>query len=224
MLTKLFMNFVLIGAEWVLWLLVALSVISITIAIERAVFFVKHSLGSLTIKNTIVPLLKKRRFTEVLKLTGERSTTEGNIIAAGIEACQKESPDAVERRMSGTMTLEQEKLERRLSFLGTLGNNAPFIGLLGTVLGIIKAFHDLSLDKKGGAEAVMSGISEALVATAVGLFVAIPAVVAYNFFQRAIARRMANSEALAEALLAGLKSNEGCSELPEADGANRADQ
>ncbi len=77
-------------------------------------------------------------------------------------------------------------LEKRLGILATFGNNAPFIGLLGTVLGIIKAFHDLGTAKEFGVQVVMEGISEALVATAMGLFVAIPSVIAYNYFVRRI--------------------------------------
>src|SRR5581483_10425719 len=76
--------------------------------------------------------------------------------------------------------------ERNLSILATIGSNAPFVGLFGTVLGIIKAFHDLSQQGNTGASMVTAGISEALVATAVGLLVAIPAVVAFNIFQRKV--------------------------------------
>ncbi len=79
-------------------------------------------------------------------------------------------------------------LEKRLGILATFGNNAPFIGLFGTVLGIIKAFHDLANTSDFGIKVVMSGISEALVATAMGLFVAIPSVIAYNYFVRKIKR------------------------------------
>ncbi|WP_456399452.1 MotA/TolQ/ExbB proton channel family protein [Persephonella sp.] len=77
-------------------------------------------------------------------------------------------------------------LEKRLGILATFGNNAPFIGLFGTVLGIIKAFHDLGTSTEFGVRVVMQGISEALVATAMGLFVAIPAVISYNYFVRKV--------------------------------------
>ena len=91
--------------------------------------------------------------------------------------------------VSGTVARSRIEYERRLAFLGTLGNNAPFVGLFGTVLGIIRAFADLAGNPDAaGSGTVMAGISEALVATAVGLFVALPAVVAYNFFQRALRR------------------------------------
>ncbi len=77
-------------------------------------------------------------------------------------------------------------LEKRLGILATFGNNAPFIGLFGTVLGVIKAFHDLATSNQFGVSVVMEGISQALVATALGLFVAIPSVIAYNYFVRKI--------------------------------------
>ena len=96
-----------------------------------------------------------------------------------------------------------------LSFLGTLGSNAPFVGLFGTVLGIIKAFHDLgAVNVKGAAvqQTVMAGISEALVATAVGLAVAIPAVVAYNGFQRWLKNMTARTNALGHALVGHLRT------------------
>ena len=98
-------------------------------------------------------------------------------------------PAALEAAIDGEMTKRRRELERGMTLLGTLGNNAPFIGLLGTVIGVIVAFADLADGQnKVQMDKVMGGIAEALVATGVGLFVAIPAVVAYNIFQKKIAR------------------------------------
>jgi biopolymer transport protein ExbB len=116
--------------------------------------------------------------------------------------------------MEGASALQRLKLEKRLAFLGTLGNNAPFIGLLGTVIGIIAAFDELGKVKMaaaGGAsqlapEAVMARISEALVATAIGILIAIPAVAAFNAFQRVVKGTVANTDALGHLLLAHLKA------------------
>jgi len=94
-----------------------------------------------------------------------------------------EGPFVMAELMDSRTGIERNRLDKRLIILGTIGNNAPFIGLLGTVMGIIKAFHDLSLAAVQGPQTVMAGISEALIATAVGLFVAIPAVVFYNYFK-----------------------------------------
>ena len=79
--------------------------------------------------------------------------------------------------MESLIIQEKHKMDKGLVILGTLGNNAPFIGLFGTVIGIIKAFHDLAQNPEGGPSVVMAGVSEALVATAVGILVAIPAVI-----------------------------------------------
>ena len=107
-----------------------------------------------------------------------------------------------ERFWPPSLGRERLVLERRLTFLGTLGNNAPFIGLFGTVLGIIRAFHDLSLGSMKGHTSVMAGISEALVATAIGLFVAIPAVMAFNYFQKQVDHTLSVTEALSQGVLA----------------------
>ena len=117
-----------------------------------------------------------------------------------------DGPAAVEERKAGAIERERARYESRLAFLGTLGNNAPFIGLFGTVLGIIRAFHDLAGASLQGTQAVMSGIAEALVATGVGLLVALPAVASYNAFTRLVERRTSATEVLAHEILALLKT------------------
>ena len=166
------------GAQWVLWLLVALSVISLGIMIERWWFFRTHRLTPPALAADVRTLLRH---------CAGNAALEGTPPAAELAA-------AVE----GAKAQEKLRLERNLAFLATLGSNGPFIGLFGTVLGIIKAFHDLSASELGaGASTVMAGISEALVATAVGLMVAIPAVVAFNYFNRRIKVRMAEVDWMA---------------------------
>jgi biopolymer transport protein ExbB len=105
------------------------------------------------------------------------------------------------------------KLDARLAVLGTIGANAPFIGLLGTVLGIIKAATDI-LKETGDPTAVMKGVFEALVATAVGLFVAIPAVIAYNYFQRQVKGTLAQVDSLAHLVLTTVSAERRASPPP----------
>jgi biopolymer transport protein ExbB len=109
--------------------------------------------------------------------------------------------------MAAEAQVQRLRSERNLAFLGTLGNNAPFIGLLGTVIGIIGAFKQL--DASGGqlTTGLMAAIGEALVATAVGILVALPAVAAYNAFQRAIAVRLSGGDLLGRELLAHLHAS-----------------
>ena len=117
--------------------------------------------------------------------------------------------DNLARSLRRAATVELTTLERTVPFLATTGSTAPFIGLFGTVLGIIKAFRDLSLETRAGASAVMAGISEALVATAIGLLVAIPAVVAYNYLQRQVKQTIVHSGSLNQQVLFRLRAEEG---------------
>jgi biopolymer transport protein ExbB/TolQ len=98
--------------------------------------------------------------------------------------------------------------QRALSFLGTVGSNGPFIGLLGTVIGVILSFAELGKNPKGGLEVVGPGISEALVATAVGLLVAIPAVISFNMFKAALKTRSNNSDFLTRLVIAQLRRSD----------------
>ena len=94
----------------------------------------------------------------------------------------------IERILRQLVSSQVVQLERKLSFLATTGNSAPFIGLFGTVWGIMEAFHNIGLSGATSLAIVAPGISEALIATAVGLFAAIPAVIAYNYFVSRIRR------------------------------------
>jgi biopolymer transport protein ExbB len=132
-------------------------------------------------------------------LAGTRGP-EARVAASGIDQLDR-GTEAISEAMASTKSRVRLEMERNLGILGTLGNNAPFIGLFGTVLGIIKAFADLSRNQGGGAAMVMSGISAALVATAVGLMVAIPAVIAFNFFQTKVRRTLGRVDAVAHLIL-----------------------
>ena len=199
-LTESFLQFSLLGAEWVLWLLVVLSVLSVYVMLERALFFRSLSNTDITLRRPLLKDLAAGDFDSAVRRV-ENSVSSGGRMVAELLSQASRSPDAAEAAVAGVRAEEKIRLERNLSFLGTLGANAPFIGLFGTVLGIIRAFDDLAASglKPGGEEsaAVMAGISEALVATAVGLLVAIPAVVAYNVYQRRVKRMLAQADALA---------------------------
>lgn len=110
-------------------------------------------------------------------------------------------PVVLDRLFRSAVARERLRLEKDLPVLATLGANAPFIGLFGTVLGIIRAFAALS-NSAGGADTVMAGIAQALYATAAGLFVAIPAVVAYNKFSNTLRSRIVEAEAARDSFVA----------------------
>src|SRR4029078_7297385 len=141
-------------------------------------------------------------------LAGSRSFAAGILREALV--WEDGGADAVADAVDSELARVQKQLERSSSMLGTLGNNAPFIGLLGTVIGVIEAFHELSAGaSKAAMGNVMSGIAEALVATGVGLFVALPAVVAYNVAQKRNAGIESDTLALAKLLTAALRMPDG---------------
>ncbi len=197
------MQFALLGAGWVLWLLVALSVACVAVAIERAWSLSRDGADRAALQAAVDAFLRSGDAaafrTQLQPLTGY----ESRILGAGLELASL-GPAAAEKAMIGVTVAEKMKMERGLSVLATVGSNAPFLGLFGTVLGIIQAFHDLAQDTAEASEAVMAGISESLVATAVGLLVAIPAVVLYNLFSRWVRARLNRTESLANLVLARL--------------------
>ncbi|MBW2734788.1 MAG: MotA/TolQ/ExbB proton channel family protein [Deltaproteobacteria bacterium] len=188
------------GTEWVMWLLIGLSVLSISVIVERLFFFRRRRTRLTFLDTQLTPLLNKRASGDKIRQLLDARLEPA--LAAAAAADDNDNLEATEKSVSSALARERLALETRLGFLGTLGSNAPFIGLFGTVLGIIRAFNDLSLDSKAGSSAVMSGISEALVATAIGLFVAIPAVMAFNYFQRELDHSVSVTEALAQGILA----------------------
>jgi len=171
----------------------------VAIMVERALVL-SGDRDSDALARDLLALLKRGDIDKARQaLTGVR-TPAATVAAAGLENYDRGN-EAIAEAMASAKARLRIDLERNLGVLGTLGNNAPFIGLFGTVLGIIKAFADLSKNQAGGAAAVMSGISEALVATAVGLMVAIPAVIFFNFFQGKVRKAMARVDAMAHLVL-----------------------
>jgi biopolymer transport protein ExbB len=192
------------GAGWVMWLLLGLSVLVLAIAIERAiVLFVKQD-DVAALRRNVSSALGRGDLVAARGHVVTSRSFEARVLEAGLGALPRGSA-AVEERLASEAQLTRLTMERRLAVLGTVGSNAPFIGLLGTVIGIIRAFH--ALDASGGqvSTALMAEIGEALSATAIGLFVALPAVALFNFFQRQIGVRVARAEALGREMLSFVK-------------------
>lgn len=191
----------LLGTEWVLWLLIILSIVSIAIMLERLYFFSRMRINFQDFSNALVKNLIENDIEGVKKLCETNNVSLESQVAMRGLAYRDKGVKAMKESMEGFLVGEKQVLDRGLVVLGTLGNNAPFIGLFGTVIGIIMAFNDLATNPAGGPAVVMAGISEALVATAVGLIVAIPAVIAFNGFNRSVKRRYANAEAVMRLIL-----------------------
>jgi biopolymer transport protein ExbB/TolQ len=189
-------------SEWVLWLLLGLSLLSVAVMVERWIFYRMRKVNFDSLRDEFVKLLDKGDFEAAGKLLAKTNSLETNVVLAGYS----KGPESVEDLLTGAMAREKSFYERRLAILATLASNSPYIGLFGTVLGIVRAFKDLSKDIASASSGVMAGIAEALVATAIGLLVAIPAVVAYNVFKGMVKDSVTNTESLSRILLAELKA------------------
>lgn len=203
MLSEQFVAFAQLGAEWVLWLLIGLSILSVGIMIDRGLWFRKRDTDS-------------ERFTRELRGAFERDEIER------LEAKYKDDPsvpvrvamrglaerargaEAVAEAMQSERIRWRNAGDRNLIVLGTLGNNVPFIGLFGTVLGVINAFENLRTKTPEAEDRTLDLIAEALAATAFGLLVAIPAVIAFNYFSRKMKVLIGTADEAAHTVLAAI--------------------
>lgn len=193
------------GAEAILWLLLFLSIISIGMILERWIALRSIQSASKRIRSRIREALQSNSLADVEDMGKDRDSLEAKALAYGLRHAKENGANGLEEIFNTYVLLERGQLEKYLSFLATIGSNAPFIGLLGTVLGIMKAFNDLAGSQAADNRVVMAGIAEALVSTAIGLLVAIPAVMAYNYFQRQVKASLQSIESVRELCLAYAK-------------------
>ena len=205
MLQERLMSFALLGAEWVMWLLVALSFICIAVAAERAIYIALNRTPSGPLQDALGAFLAGGSPEDLSEKLQKMRGLQARVLLAGLEAGMRDGAAAAEEVITGNLKYEKLQLGKRLLIIGTTGSNAPFLGLFGTVLGIIKAFNDLASNAAEASDAVMAGISEALVAPAVGLIVAIPAVVLYNYFQGRNKEIVAELESMSHLVLSRFK-------------------
>jgi len=180
------------------------SIFSFAIILERWFTLRTWSFDRETLSGQFRRLLTERKRDQAVALSMTLKTPIGHILhsvmdpPAQVRAGGRESLDRHAQRL---VRIEGAKMLRFVTILGTIGSVAPFIGLFGTVVGIIHAFKAIAENAGGGPSVVANGIAEALITTALGLFVAIPAVVAYNMFARRIERTTEDMEICAEEVI-----------------------
>ena len=179
-----------LGAEWVMWLLLGLAAMGVIIAFERLYLFLSTRIDVTATARNLIRALEAGDLEQAQSAGEAGKAMEAARGLATRCPCSTRGADSVEEVAQASLIRERQRYERALSYLGTVGSNGPFIGLLGTVIGVILSFGELGRNPKGGLEVVGPGISEALVATAVGLLVAIPAVVAFNYFKALLKNRV----------------------------------
>jgi biopolymer transport protein ExbB/biopolymer transport protein TolQ len=198
------------GASVVLYILIMLSVLSVGVVIERWWYFRKRRFNFAKASTDLEKSLRSGDVAGARKELSKHRAIEAECVNDAL-AWYDEGAEAITEILQKGVRQRRKLFEGGLLFLGTLGNNAPFVGLFGTVLGVVAAFKELGAAQSamaaggGGMNNVMGGIAEALVATAIGILVAIPAVVAYNIFQKRGSDIEENTAALGNVIVASMK-------------------
>ena len=189
----------------VLWILVILSVLSVGMILERFFTLRKVANESNKVRAKIKQALQANSVDDFELIARDTSSLEGRAASYALRHIKDAGTKGLEEVFNTFSLSERPDLERFLGFLATIGSNAPYIGLFGTVLGIMKAFNDLAQSTDAGQQTVMAGIALALISTAAGLFVAIPAVIFYNHFNKKVKAIFHSLEAVKEMGLAYAK-------------------
>lgn len=189
----------------VLYLLLTLSLASLLVIFERYLRLNRIAKQSAAQRAQLEALLASGKIAEVDQLELKEGTIEWRLLQRGLAHLRANGSAGLEESFSTFVQFEQPKLERSLTFLATVGSNAPYIGLFGTVLGIMKSFNDLANASSAGQQTVMAGISAALIATAAGLMVAIPNILAFNYYQKQVKAIISGLESFKDAVVAYAK-------------------
>jgi len=169
-----------------MYILLFCSVLSVTVIVERIMYYRRRSKAQRQeFMTRIIKATEEVDFNRALDVCRNTDTPFSSVVYAGINL-HGHNEKVISSAMEREIAIETTRLERYTSIVGTIGSTAVYIGLFGTVLGIMRAFRDISISGTSGMNVVVSGISEALVCTASGLCVAVPAIIAYNYFVKRI--------------------------------------
>ena len=184
---KSFLDILQLGG-FTMYILLICSIVTVTVIVERFMYFKKKSrIRCVDIMRPLAEALSRNDLARARALCEKEDTPFANVAGAGLKAADK-SREKIANAMDRQISAEVMELERSLSVLGTIGSTVVYIGLFGTVLGIIRSFQQIaeSAGGAGGMDTVIAGIAEALICTATGILVAVPAVIAYNLFTKRV--------------------------------------
>ena len=199
-LSKALVEFAQLGANWVLWLLIALSILSVGVMIDRFLWFRGRDTDTDRFNRELRGAFARGELEHIVGKFKDSPAIPVQVALRGLDA-RAHGPQAVAEAMHGERARWRRTADRNLIVLGTLGNNVPFVGLFGTVLGVMSAFVELKTNTPEAQARTLDLIAEALAATAFGLLVAIPAVVAFNYFTRRLKVVMAGADECAHQVL-----------------------
>jgi biopolymer transport protein ExbB len=200
-LSKAFVEFAQLGADWVLLLLIVLSVLSVGVMIDRFLWFRGRDTDTESFNREIRGAFERGELDRLAAKHKDDPAIGVQIALRGLHERER-GPKAAAEAMHGERARWRRNADKSLIILGTLGNNVPFVGLFGTVLGVMSAFVELKTNTAEAQANTLDLIAEALASTAVGLLVAIPAVVAYNYFTRRLRLVLGGADECAHQVLA----------------------
>ena len=189
-----------LGPSWVLWALFALSMAGIAISVERTICFYSTRDDIQSLSEELGRLVSARQWRRAEKLLSESPSFEARVALAAVG---QDNPDSADQLMLGAIQNARVELEKNLAVLATVGSNAPSLGLLGTVIGVIGALRNLD-PSRGWADGSSSEIGRALIASAVGLLVALPALAACSLLREVVHTRLARADGLRRLVLGQL--------------------
>jgi len=196
----------LLKNSWTIDLLLVFSVIALAVILERLWSYSKLNIDEKALLERVQAALKKGNIQEASFICKSVNHPLGEVLDVGIK--NKDLPrEDISDLLNGALVETKSYLERKNSVLSTISFISPLLGLLGTVMGIIRAFHDLSVSGSGGPSVVMAGVAEALVSTAIGIIVAIPAAIFYNYFMSKVKTILTRVESNSIRFLAFLNNN-----------------
>jgi biopolymer transport protein ExbB len=186
----------------VLYLLITLSFLSIAVIIERYLRLNKVAKKSKEERKKLEDAMSAVKISDLENVPLDPNSLEGRVMGYAFEHLRLHGLKGLPETFDAFVNFQKPKLEKSLTFLATVGSNAPYIGLFGTVLGIMKSFYDLANASSAGQQTVMSGISAALIATAAGLMVAIPNILAFNYFSKQVKSIISGIESCKDMVIA----------------------
>jgi len=218
-LSKAFVEFAQLGADWVLLLLIGLSIASVGVMIDRFLWFRGRDVDTERFNREVRGSFERGELDRLQAKYKDDPAIPVQVALRGLHE-RDHGPEAVAEAMHGERARWRRNADRNLIVLGTLGNNVPFVGLFGTVLGVMAAFVELKSNTIQAQGRTLDLIAEALAATAVGLLVAIPAVVAYNYFTRRLKVLMGGADECAHQVLALVHGAEHAKAAPKPEAAH----
>jgi len=195
------LNFVdTLQSSFTMIILVGCSIVALTFIFERWLFYKNTAIDADRFFIKLKDAFRNDGIEKAISVCNSSLSPLAAVVKSGLEESGRDAK-SVEEMMDAMAIDQRTKLEKNLSILGTLGNIAPLIGLFGTVVGIIRAFHSLAVAGSAGPSVISAGIAEALITTASGLVVAVPAVIFYNYFLRRVNTVMSEIESISKRVL-----------------------